>query len=552
MLKRYMILFYFLCLGFWADKNYAQIPKWAEDQLTLRSIIQESIRETQKWQHEDGSIYPSYLNLWKWDDETEIFYFWLTYYYLTGDESVYQSVKGIAFTYIRRAEENDLFEHGYYRDKFFDTEHTLEGLIILANLAWARPDDREVVNALYDVVEHAANLVPDYHFWFNEETSLMRSVRPGTRAIDKNNVYAVDWVFNLQFVKMALAAYHANNDKRLLEWSKKYLYGWIEIMEKNERENGYYVLPASVDPYTKQIGPYSGVWWHSEFEPGWGWQEAGNNAFRDMRGAFIDYYRMTGDQQPLKALKKHIKTLFDNGDSYHPAHTFDGTRWIPDDDKITVWSAVQVSLFDGESDADFDDFIGRWYKSLQYPDSEFHLWTYRREGGEDKINLINGRSIYDAQKHLDEIKALSVLPEEPDDFPIIGGRWGLTLVPFGGISAHRGEMPWKEILYYKADKSMGLDDGLAALVESVNDSIKTFYVANTTAQTRTLWAQSGYIREPIARVTVDGLPNLNIENNLVKLTVPPGKTIRVTVSRTAEIDTTPPAIVQGLKIIADE
>lgn len=551
MSKRYTILFCLFCIGFCADKSYAQIPKWAQDQLTLRGIIRESIRETQKWQQDDGSIYP-YLNLWKWDDETEIFYFWLTYYYLTGDESVYQSVKGIAFTYIRRAEENSLFEHGYYRDKFFDTEHTLEGLIILANLAWARPNDQQVVSALYDVVEHAANLVPDYHQWFNEETSLMRSVRPGTRAIDQNNVYAIDWVFNLQFVKMALAAFHATGDNRLLEWSKKYLYGWMEIMEKNERENGYYVLPASVDPYTKQIGPYSGVWWYSKFEPGWGWQEAGNNAFRDMRGAFIDYYRMTGDRRPLEAMKKHIQTLFDNGDSNHPAHYFDGTRWIPDDDKITVWAAVQVSLFDRVSDDGFDDFIGRWYKSLQYPDSEFHLWAYRQEGGEDKINLINGRSIYNAQKCFDAIKALSALPEEPDDFPIIGGRWGITLVPFGGISAHRGEMPWKEIIYYKSDKSLGLEDGLAALVESVSDSMKTFYIANTTAHSKTLWAQSGYMREPITQALVDGLPTSKIENNLVQLVVPAGKTIRVTLSRSTEIDTTPPGIVQGLQIIADE
>lgn len=533
------------------SSTQAQLPQWARDQLTLRDLVKESIRETQVWQDEDGSIFP-YLNVWKWDDEPEIFYFWLCYYYLTGDESVYQSVKGSAFTYIRRAENEGYFEHGYYRDKFFDTEHTLEGMILLANLAWARPDDQEVVDALFDVTEHAANLVPDYHHWFNDETALMRSVRPGTRAIDRNNSYAVDWVFNLQFVKMALATYHATHDKRFLEWSQKYLYGWIEVMEKNQRENGYYVMPASVDPYTREIGPYSDAWWYAEYEPGWGWQEGGNNAFRDMRGAFVDYFRLTGDRKPLDAFKKHIQTLFDNGTSDQPAHYFDGTRWIPEDDKITVWGSVQVSLFDDVDNDPFEQFMWKWYDHPVYPESEFHFWVYRKQGGEDKIRLINSRSINNAQRHLDEIKALSALPEQPDDFPTIGGEWGLTLVPFGGIYAHRGEMPWKEILYYKQDKSLGLEEGLAALVESVNGQYKSFYIANSTNQDKIVYAQSGYIREPILSVSVDGVPNTNIENNLVRLSVPAGRTIHVILSREGEIDTTPPEVVQGLQIIADE
>ncbi len=546
--RRILVLMIFLL----AASAVAQVPQWATDQLQLRSIVGESIRETQKWQYADGSIYP-YLNVWKWDDETEIFYFWLCYYYLSGDESVYESVKGAAMTYIRRAEDGNYFEHGYYRDKFFDTEHTLEGLIVLANLVWAKPTDQDVVNALYDVTEHAANLVPDMHHWYNPETALMRSVRPGTRAIDKNNSYAIDWPFNLQFVKMALATYYVTKDKRFLDWSRDYLYGWIDIMEKNERENGYYVMPASVDPYSKQFGPYSGVWWHAEYEPGWGWQEAGNNAMRDMRGAFIDYYRLTGDRKPLMAMKKHLQTLFDNGTGDQAAHKFDGTKWIADYDKITVWSAVEVSLFDQIEDDAFEQFMWRWYEVPVYPESEHHFWVYRKKGGEDKIRLINSRSINNAKKQLEQIKALSEIPAEADDFPTIGGEWGLTLVPFGGIYAQRGEMPWKEIMYFKEDKSLGLDDGLAALVESVNGSNKSFYIANSTNQNKVVWAQSGYIPEEIVSVTVDGVPNTTIENNLVRLTVPAGRTIRVVLgSENFEIDNTPPDVVQGVQIIADE
>ncbi len=518
------------------------VPSWAQDQLHLRNIIKESIRETQKWQRDDGSLY-AYLNTYKWDDEVEIFYYWLSYYYLTGDESVYRSVKDIAKTYIRRAENEGYFDHGYYKDAFFDTEHTLEGMIILANLAWARPDDQEIVAALVDVVEHAANLVPGYKAWFEENTQLMRSLRPGTQKIETNKPSAVDWGFNLQFVKMALAAYHATGDARLLDWSQRYLDGWIQALERNEQENGYYVLPSSVDPYTGQIGPYSGVWWQAAYEPGWGWPVKGNNANRDMRGAFMGCYRITGERRFLDALKKHVRTLFDNGSSFQPAHYYDGAQWLVEDDKVTVFMAAELSLLDAEIESSFDDFMWRWYDYLRYPYPEQHFWAFHKAGGLDKIDKIYQRAIYNAQKRLDEIKALTRLPDEPDLFPNIGGYWGITLVPFGGLVAQRGEMPWKEALYYKADKSIGLYDGVAALFEARTDTSKSFYLCNTTDRDLVLWVQSGYVPEPLKCLFVDGALHTTTENGKAKLLVPAQQTVHVRmINRTQDV--TPPAPVQ--------
>jgi hypothetical protein len=531
---------------FTTEVNAQQVPKWAQDQLQLRDIIKESIQETQKWQNSDGALYP-YLNLYKWDDEVEIFYFWLAYYFLTGDESVYESVKGIAQTYIRRAELDNQFDHGYYRDAFFDTEHTLEGMIILASLAWARPDDEEIVNALVDVVEHAANLVPDYRIWYVEDTNLMRSVRLGTQKVEKNKSSAVDWVFNLQFVKMALAAYHANGDDRLLNWSKNYLDGWIKVMNDNEKENGYYLLPSSVDPYTGQIGPYSGVWWQANFEPGWGWPEKGNNANRDMRGAFLGCYKLTGEKRFLTALKKHVQTLFDNGTSFQPAHYFDGETWHVDDDKVTVNMAAGVSLMDENIEAEFDDFMWSWYDYLRYPYPEQHFWAFQKSGGLSKIDAINYRSIDNAQKRLNDIKAVTSLPAEPDDFPTIGGYWGITLVPFGGVSAQRGEMPWQEVVYYKADKSLGLYNGVAALFESKNDSSKSVYLCNTTDKSLDMWIQSGYTADPIKCLFVDGQIQRTVEGSKAKFRLPAHHTMHVQIINQA-FDDEPPAPVQMLSV----
>jgi len=526
-----------------------QAPNWAQDQLQLRDIVKQSIRATQSWQQANGALYP-YLTTYKWDDEVEIFYFWLSYYYLTGDESVYQSVKGIAETYLRRANEFADFDHGYYRDAFFDTEHTLEGMIILSSLVWARPQDQDIVDALVDVVEHAANLVPGYASWFNENTHLMRSLRMGTQKVETNKTSAVDWGFNLQFVKMALAAYHATNDARLLNWSQRYLDGWIQVMQRNEKENGFYVLPSSVDPYTGQIGPYSGVWWQAAYEPGWGWPEKGNNANRDMRGAFMGYYRMTGERRFYDALKRHLQTLIDNGTANQPAHYYDGTQWIVADDKITVFMATELSLLDAQTSADLDDFMWRWYNFLRYPYPEQEFWAFQKGGGYDKIDKINARSIDNAQKRLNDINAVTELPAEPDLFPKIGGYWGLTLVPFGGLAAQRGEMPWQEVLYFKADTSIGLYDGVAALFEARNDTSKSFYLCNTTLDDLEVCVQSGYLPEPIKGLYVDGSFQLNLDGEKARVRLPAQSTIHVQLINKTN-DLTSPASVYGVNLLGN-
>lgn len=522
-------------------------PKWATDQLELRSVVQQSIRETQKWQRKDGTIFP-YLDVYKWDDEVEIFYYWMPYYLLTGDESVYNSIRGNALAYIQRAVKENRFDHGYYKDAHFDTEHTMEGMITLANLAWIRPDDEAVVSALEDVVEHAGNFVSGYEPWFEQTTSLMRSVRLGTKKVERYNNTSFDWVFNLQFVKMALATFHATGNARYLEWSKAYLDGWIRVLERNEKENGYYLIPAEVDPYTGTIGFLSRAWYYAAFEPGWGWQEKGNNANRDMRGAFLDAYRLTGERRFLNAQIKHVQTLFDNGTNDQPANIFDGYDWKVDDDKITVYMSVQASLLDSQIDPEFNKFMKRWYDYQRYPDPEFHFWAYRKFGGANKIDLINARALDNARKRLAELKEMTALPEQPDLFIRVGGYWGLTMPPFGGLASPRGEMPWLEVMYYKQDQSLGLPDGVAALFETPDESGKVLQICNTTDTSQTVWIQNGFIAEPIYHVYVDGLADTFIEKNRARVQIPARRTINVRIETILK-DFQPPQAPSGTMVL---
>jgi len=546
MKKKIIFILFFVLLSLSISETVsANPPKWASEQLYLRSLAEQGIRETQEWQVHNGSIFP-YLNIWKLDDEVEIFYFWLHYYFLTGDESVYKSVKDVTLSYINRALYK--FDHGYYGESFFDTEHTLEGMITLANLVWAKPDDQQIVAALEDVVEHCGNWVSDCEPWFNEETGHMRSLSLGTQEVLTNCNEAVDWVFNLQFVKMALAAYYATEKTRYYDWAQVYLDGWIQTIEKNEQQNGYYVLPSSVDPYTGKIAPYSNTWYCSAFGPGWGWSEKGNNANRDIRGAFIDFYRFSGEKKYLESVKKQIQTLFDNGVPYQPAHYFDGQNWITANDKVTARMGVQTSLFNDTVDTAFDNYIQTWYEYLRYPYPEMHLWSFRKYGGSEKIDEIQSYAIHGAERQLSKLKTLTQLPSDPDDFPEVGGLWGLAFVPFGGITSHRGEMPWTEVMYFKSDKSLGLPDGVAALFQNRDADYLHFSVSNTTSTSKEIWVKAGFLEKQIKNVWIDGSLDNTIENNLAHIVIPPETTVTVKMEYFVK-DSVPPAAPQNVRII---
>lgn len=547
-LNTVIALFIALLLGCFALAGYADTqgtpPKWATDQLKLRDLIKQQMYETIEWINPDGSLY-SYLNVYKWDDEPEIFYYWLIYYQLTGDENIYKTVKGIAMTYLRRAK--SMFDHGYYRDPFYDTEHTLEGLILLGNLAYLKPSDIEVRSALEDLVEHAGNFVPGYAEWFDPDSRHMKSLRPGTVSVKSGCPTGVDWIFNLQFVKLALAAYHSSQNERYFDWANSYLDGWITTLERNERENGYYLFPSEIDPLTGKIGPCSGVWYYGSYEPGWGWAEKGNNANRDGRGAFLDFFFLTNEREYLDAIKKQVRTLFQKGSNNQPAHYFDGKKWTPETDKVTVNMAVQCSLWDGEPDSYFDNFIDNWYKNLRYPPSEMHFWSYRKFGGLNKIDEINGYAIHNATARLEELRALTELPGEPDDFPTVGGTWGISLVPFGGINTPRGEMPWAEVMYFKPDGSMGLPDGVAALIEKGNRSQKVVSLCNTTSKEQIIAIQPDFIPSFIRNVRMNGIVSNEFDHHRAQVKIPAGQTIQVELDVVSS-DKLPPQPPKGLTL----
>lgn len=527
---------------------YATYPKWVVSQLWLRDLVKQYIYETMKWQAADGHIFDG-LNQWRIDDEAELFLNWMPYYFLSGDEKVYTAVRKALFVYLSRTRGG--FEHGYFKDPYYDTEHTLEALILLANLAYAKPNDTEVIAALRDLVEHCANLVPDSTPWFNTQTKHLRSIRPGTRGIDESCPTGVDWPFNLQFVKMALAYYHASQDVRYLTWAGEYLDGWIASLERNERENGVYLMPWEVDPKTGALGPCSKKWWYCAHAPDWGWQSRSMESVRDMRGAFLDYYSLTGNRRYMDAIKKQVYFVFAHSSTTAPAILYKDGVWTSNENGRSYDAgpvSVAASLLDDEIQPAYETYLLRWYETIDSPSLEQLFWHFRRYGKSASMQGFLDRAIRRVQSKVNEIKAMTTLPD-PDDFPDLDGVEGLTMSYFGALASDRGEMPWTDVLYFKQSGALGIEEGVASVLETSDDSLRVLSMYNTNSQSKTVKLQAGYIPKIIRSLQINLDTPVAVKAYVATVTLPPEQVVRVTLRITGH-DTLPPLPPSSVRTLA--
>ena len=123
-------------------------------------------------------------------------------------------------------------------------------------------------------------------------------------------------------------------------------------------------------------------------------------------------------------------------------------------------------------------------------------------------------------------------------------------MPFGGLSSQRGEMPFKEVMYYSFDKSLGLPEGVAALFVTKDEFSKTLQLCNTTPLPQTVWVQNGFFNEPISHVMVNNQESTDIEHRLARIEVPASQTVTVVLElRTNDFQA--PDIPKNLRILAD-
>ena len=521
-------------------------PDWVLKQLELRSLVKQYLAEAMKWQSSEGYITDG-INKWMISDKPQLYLNWTSYYLLSGDERIYTALKKAIFLYLHSS--SDQWDHGYLKNPTLTTQSTLEALTMLANLAYAKPDDQEVVQALGDMVEHCIHQVAGCARWYDKTSKHMVSTRLGTREVLSDCPDGVDWPFNLQWVKLALAYYVATGKSVYLDWCQDYLDGWIATMERNERENGVYLLPWEVDAQTGALGRCSGQWWQHGSDPYWGWTYGSFAAAADLRGAFLDYFRLSGKRNYLAAIKKQINFTFSKSSNFAPSIWLQGGKWVNDDRSFCAAPlAVSASLLDPQADPSEEARLLRWYENVDAPTFEQFFWHFRRYGYYSSIQTVLERTSVWVRKNINEFTTLKTITK-PDRFPDLEGVEGLTMSAFGGLPSDRGEMPWTEIMYYRENNLLGLEEGVAAMVERSTDSSRVVALYNTSSQARTVKLQADYLPRFIVSLSINQQPLTLVHSFLAVVSLPPSQLVRVTL-HTSVSDTIPPLSPQNLRLLA--
>jgi cysteine-rich repeat protein len=492
-------------------------PNWAYYQQSLKMKSAEFVRELEKFQDSNGTIFD--MSMGQADDEVEYFWHVPAIYYLSGDQEVYDVYKNEVKYYWDQKIEGDKY-NGYTKDASYDTEHTLEALMGLGNLSYMKQSDPWVSTRLEDLVDNLGNWDSGSVDWFNESTGHLKTYAFGTEDIKADCPEGFDTPWNLRFVPMAIASYLENSNSRYLNWAGDYLDGWLETAQKMEDEEGYYIIPSSVDPDTGNPGK-CGEWYDGVAGD---WIDGGFYTTRPLRQAILGYFSVTKDSKYLEAAKKMIEALFDEGDGSDPAHTFDGSSW-----QIETSSGyldhfarmfVQLAIQDEKVDADFDQMLNEWLSIRSLDLSIVDLWemrtgteesnqamitTYLSNASseiENKLNII--RSISDSdelKKYLDDNCYMSDKKSYGDRmmscFSLENESEAIFLSAFAGFRPNETDLPWMEVVYYQDSGEVGLPDSLSAIVLQSSDEKKIVKLYNNGTTREDIKIQAGYISKDI-------------------------------------------------------
>jgi hypothetical protein len=539
-----MMLFVMLAQLVGQSVESAPVPKpeWANLQLQLIQETGSFIDRLKDFQNPDGSLF-SETSIWSADDEIEYFYYFPAYVYVSGDQVAYDFYSDEVMYYWNHIVNGDAND-GYFGSATYDTEHTLEALMGLANLAYLDPSDTQITSRLEDLMEHVGNWDSGAVDWYNWNTHHMLTMKLGTRSIDTNCNTGIDSPWNLRFVPMAIAAhmdnYATGNNSRYETWMPDFLDGWIDAKNRMDSTYGYAVIPASVNPSTGAPG-HCGAW----YEGVAGSWIGGFPYLRAFRQAFIGYWMFSQDEKYLNAAKDMARELFSLGDGTCPASDYDGSRWIVDcEDDHLARLVVQAAAHDNQVDASFDALIDKWFYSGRINEPIVDIWKYRQSGDVNLIrnqlnsaisdvrnmkNMLNGlNSNSDFQNYLrNNCGGKNMGDKLIKCFSIEKQATALAFSAFLGFRPNEADLPEMEFKFYGNDLSLGLPDGVAALAISGDEDSKKFQLYNDSGQTQTIKVQAEYIAKEITGLRINGSNSNNFNAQYATITVEPQNLVEV-------------------------
>jgi len=526
------------------EARAATAPAWAETQLQLIDETGAFIAKLKSFQKADGSLF-SETSFWSADDEIEYFYYFPAYIYASGDQNAYDFYSDEVMYYWHNIMQGD-DNNGYFGSATFDTEHTLEALMGLANLSYIDPTDTEITSRLEDLMEHVGNWDSSAADWYNWSTHHMLSTKLGTNSVYTGCPEGIDSTWNLRFIPMAIAAYldpyASSNNSRYDTWIQDSLRGWIDAKDRMQASYGFDVIPSSVNPATGEPG-HCGEWYTGVAGS---WSDGGFPYNRAIRQAFVGYGMLSEGALYFDTAKEMITDLFRLGDGTCPASEYDGSRWIVDceDDHLARF-AVQTAAHDGVEDAQFDALLNKWFYSGRINEPIVDLWKYRQSqdtsmivnqylqpalndirGKMNKLNGIDNNAEFQAYLR-DNCSGKNMGDKLISCFSIEKQATAIAFSAFLGFRPNEADLPEMEVKFSGSDGSLGLPQGVAALVLSADQNSKLFQLYNNTSQTQTMRVQAGYLPHEIVDLRINGSPSNAFDVTEATVTIPAESLVEV-------------------------
>jgi chitodextrinase len=104
-------------------------------------------------------------------------------------------------------------------------------------------------------------------------------------------------------------------------------------------------------------------------------------------------------------------------------------------------------------------------------------------------------------------------------------------------------------MYLKQDGTLGIEEGVASIVERSDDSLRVLAMFNTNSQAKTIKLQADFVPKIIRSVQINSDAPLSVKGRLATISLPPDQLVRVTLRVTGS-DTIPPLTPANLRSTA--
>jgi hypothetical protein len=197
---------------------------WGKSQLALRAAIKGWI---------DKAIDRHQNTPWRGiHDEANFTCTWCDYYLFSGQRAVRDFLRGFRDAYLAWSKENEY--HGFHADSTDSVTHTFENAEgFISALAEMEPEDPVNLTLIEDIAHHVGNWVPGIPAWYDWDKHMLVSHFLGTKEVNTNPPYEFISYNHSRVAVLTLRTYLATGDKKYLDWCDDWASFWVDVILKS-------------------------------------------------------------------------------------------------------------------------------------------------------------------------------------------------------------------------------------------------------------------------------------------------------------------------------